>query len=150
MSDDIQPMDVEKVIPLLQRALGQTWARVAACSAAAGALPGSDGLSFGDLCRSWAVAGLEDAELLAVKLWALDGDLPSEVAKVPVGKDVESLADALLAADREAMSTLHEIIPLTGEEDRSEALEHLTEHLMKSTQERVDRLLRLLGRRDES
>ncbi len=49
-------------------------------------------------------------------------------------------------ATNEVIEALHAVIPHTGQEGRSEALEHLLEHVIMRKQEQVDALQRGLGR----
>ncbi len=51
----------------------------------------------------------------------------------------------LIAHEGEALAALHAVIPETGQEPRSEALEHRVEHLIMRKQEQVDTLIRALG-----
>lgn len=46
----------------------------------------------------------------------------------------------------ETLVALHRVLPDTGQEPRSEALEHRIEHLIMRKQEQVDTLRRALGR----
>ena len=51
----------------------------------------------------------------------------------------------LIVNEEEALAALHAVIPDTGQEPRSEALEHRIEHLIMRKQEQVDTLIRALG-----
>ncbi len=53
--------------------------------------------------------------------------------------------DLLIDTECEALAALHAVIPHTGQEPRSEALEHLLEHVIMRKQEQVDTLLRARG-----
>ena len=46
--------------------------------------------------------------------------------------------DALIESEDEAIAALHAVIPYSGQEPRSEALEHLMEHLIMRKQNQVD------------
>ncbi len=48
----------------------------------------------------------------------------------------------MLDTEKEALDGLRKVIPLTGNESRSEALEHLLEHLILRKQSQLDFLLR--------
>jgi hypothetical protein len=50
--------------------------------------------------------------------------------------------DALIESEDEAIAALHAVIPYSGQEPRSEALEHLMEHLIMRKQNQVDWLRR--------
>jgi ferritin-like protein len=66
----------------------------------------------------------------------------------PLGnpRDAAAAIDVLVEAECEAIVALHAVIPHTGQEPRSEALEHRLEHMIMRKQEQVDTLLR--ARRD--
>jgi hypothetical protein len=56
---------------------------------------------------------------------------------------IRSLADN----EAEAIQALHEVIPEAGQEPRSEALEHIVEHLIMRKQQQLDLLLRVMRSR---
>ncbi len=49
----------------------------------------------------------------------------------------------MIELEQEALDALHAIIPATGQEARSEALEHLLVHVIMRKQHQVDFLLRV-------
>jgi len=66
---------------------------------------------------------------------------------IQAGEGLHLAADALGAAvdqEDECIAALHKVIPPSGQEPRSEALEHLMEHLIMRKQQQVDALRRAL------
>ena len=79
---------------------------------------------------------------LVEKIAALGGDPTPKVAAVSWNVDPTKALDALIEAEDEAVAALHAVIPHSGQEPRSEALEHLMEHLIMRKQNQVDWLRR--------
>ncbi|MBA2561000.1 MAG: hypothetical protein H0V07_14160 [Propionibacteriales bacterium] len=86
------------------------------------------------------LAELEDTYKLIEKLSALGGDVSISTTQIDVAKDVRTALDALLQHETTAVSALHEVIPHSGQEPRSEALEHLLEHTIMRKQQQIDYL----------
>jgi hypothetical protein len=51
-----------------------------------------------------------------------------------------------VACEDEVVATMHRVIPPSGQEPRSEALEHLMEHMIMRKQNQIDWLRRALRR----
>jgi hypothetical protein len=60
------------------------------------------------------------------------------VGRIEVDSDPAVALPALLQHEQEAIAAMHAVIPATGEEARSEALEHLMEHTIMRKQQQVD------------
>lgn len=146
MGSDREPMDEAAVRRGLADAIKMQHRSVLAFTLAAGTVPGVEGLAFGDTCRRWAGFELDDLARLAEKLVVLGGEPPTEVAPFKWSGKAEDMASAIVDQELECLTQLHGIIADSGQEPRSEALEHLVEHLIIRKQEQVDRLLRILGR----
>ncbi len=73
------------------------------------------------------------------------GEVTAQPAKVPFERDPDAAVQALIASEREAMAALHAVIPETGQESRSEALEHMLEHVIMNKQQHLDALERAAG-----
>lgn len=141
--DDL--MDEAEVRRLLARAL-QLQCRSALLHAiAAGSVRGAAGLMATDLLADYAALEIADVQRLADKLVALGGRVltePLELPRLDSGLD-EALA-VLVAAEDETIAALHQVIEPSGQEPRSEALEHLMEHVIARKQAQVDRLRRAM------
>ena len=110
-----------------------------------GSLLGFHLQSVGDSLWDFARADLDDARQLVQKIASLGGEPTTEVASLRYHDDPEQAVDWLIEAETEAIDALKEVIPHTGDEGRSEALEHLLEHLIMRNRVQVDFLLRARG-----
>ncbi|CAN5497315.1 hypothetical protein BH18ACT1_BH18ACT1_05030 [soil metagenome] len=63
-------------------------------------------------------------------------------------QDPKQAMELLVENETEAVAALHAIIPDTGQEPRSEAIEHRLEHQIMRKQEQLDTLRRALGLTD--
>jgi bacterioferritin (cytochrome b1) len=85
---------------------------------------------------------LADARRLIEKIVALEGTPTTEVAELRVVEDPVAAIEWLIACETEAVDALQAAIEPTGREGRSEALEHLLEHLILRKQTQIDFLTR--------
>jgi bacterioferritin (cytochrome b1) len=124
------------VIPLqLRSASLYTWAAGAAT-----------GIEFQTLSKEFENFGrleLDDARRLIEKLVALGGDPVTEVASFDVIEPTKAGVEKVIEYENEALDALHAVIPETGQEARSEALEHLLEHVIMRKAEQIDFLERV-------
>ena len=60
-------------------------------------------------------------------------------------RDTAAALSHLIELERRAVAALHEVIPHTGQEPRSEALEHRLEHLIMRKQQQLDYLWHASG-----
>jgi bacterioferritin (cytochrome b1) len=135
-------MDVERVLDQLNHALSLQQRSVLQFTVGAGSV---FGLEYQDVgAKLWQFAGSElaDTRLLVEKITALGGDPTLEVGKLRWEPDPGAAVDALIEAEDETIAALHEVIPHSGQEPRSEALEHLIEHVIMRKQNQVDWLRR--------
>ena len=140
-----EEMDVQSVVDLLSEALRKQYRSALLYTMAAGSMRGLDQIAFADLCRGWAGAELDDARRLVEKIVALGGQPPTDIAPMRWSDDAAETGRILLGCEQETLTSLHAVIPATGQEPRSEALEHLMEHMILRKQEQLDRLLMALG-----
>ena len=87
-------------------------------------------------------AELDDARLLVEKIVALDGEPTTEVAPLSWNGDSHAAVNWLIETETEAIDALQAGIEPTRREGRSEALEHMLEHLIMRKQNQIDFLLR--------
>lgn len=141
MPDD-DKMDVEAVIRLLNEALPLQMRSAALFTWAAGAATGVEFQAVGKTFEEFGHLELDDARRVIEKIVGLGGDATTKVAPfepVPSASGV----DKIIEYENEALAALHKIIPETGQEPRSEAMEHLLEHILMRKQEQVDFLERV-------
>lgn len=137
-----EPMNVAKVVELLNQAIPLQLRSAALFTWAAGASTGIEGQSLGHKLEEFGRFDLDDARRLIEKLTALGGDATTEIASfAPVDASKDGVG-RIIEYENEALEALHQVIPATGQEARSEALEHLLEHLLMRKQEQVDFLER--------
>jgi bacterioferritin (cytochrome b1) len=141
MSDD-ERMDVPKVLELLRKAIPLQMRSTLQLAWAAGSAVGVEFQSIAVKFEEFSQDELHDTRRLMEKMMALGGIPPTDVAPL---EDIPSSVEGvrrLVELEEEALDALHAIIPATGQEARSEALEHLLEHVIMRKQHQIDFLLR--------
>ena len=98
--------------------------------------------SLGDTIWGFARDELGDLRQLVEKVVAIGGTPPNDVAPLEWSGEAEKVVDRLIEIEEEVIDELKAVIPHTGNEGRSEALEHLLEHIIIRKQEQVDFLVR--------
>ena len=139
------PMDVPRALELLNDALPLQLRSATHFTTAAASVVGLQYMGLAERFWSYAELELADARRVVEKVVALGGTPALEVAPWPFSRDGEEAVRGLVESERECIAALHAVIPATGQEPRSEALEHLMEHLIIRKQAQVDTLLRALG-----
>ena len=141
MSDE--KMNVEKVVELLNRALPLQMRSAALYTWAAGSATGFEFQAVGAKLEEFGRFELDDARRLVEKMVALGGKPTTKVASFePVSLSAAGVA-TIIELETENLDALRAVIPETGQEARSEALEHLLEHVIMRKQEQVDFLERV-------
>lgn len=131
-------MDTEKVLETLQEALQMQAESILTMATMAGTLRGVGGAAVKTSLRSFVQAELEDTYLLVEKMSALGGKPSMGVSAVDLPESSDDALGALLDHECEAVAALHAVIPHSGQEPRSEALEHLLEHIIMRKQQQID------------
>ena len=139
---DDETLDVEGALTLLNRALALQHRSVLQHTLNSGSLFGFEFQALGDRLWEYGQAELGDARLLVEKIVALGGEPTTEVAELRWTGDPGDAIEWLIDSEGEAVERLQEAIEPTGREGRSEALEHLLEHLIMRKQNQIDFLLR--------
>ncbi len=139
-------MKVEEVLAALNGALSLQYRSALQYTVNSGSVFGLEYQAFGDKMHSFAQDDLADARRLVEKITALGGDPTVEVAALTWSGDSREAVERLIETETEAIDALKRVIPPSGNEGRSEALEHLMEHLILRKQNQVDFLLRSLRR----
>jgi bacterioferritin (cytochrome b1) len=136
------PMDVEKVLEALNRALAHQRRSVLQFTTASGSMFGLEVQGLTGELWSFASEELDDTRRVVEKISALGGDPTLDVSPMRWTSDPMETVHHLIECEDEAIAALHEVIPPSGQEPRSEALEHLMEHLIMRKQNQVDWLRR--------
>lgn len=131
-------MEIDKVLETLQTALDAQGRSVLSMSVLAGTLRGVGGAAVKGELRQFVLAELEDTYLLVEKMSALGGRPSFDAGSVDLPGDTEGALQALIRHETDGVAALHAVIPHSGQEPRSEALEHLLEHMIMRKQQQVD------------
>jgi bacterioferritin (cytochrome b1) len=138
-----EKMDVPAVIEGLNQALGKQYRSVLDFTVLAGSVRGFSYQALGDKLWGFAEDELADSRRIVEKVTALGGDPNTQTQASVWQKDTQETISKLIEAETDCIDTLGACIPHTGQEGRSEALEHLLEHIILRKQNQVDLLLRL-------
>jgi bacterioferritin (cytochrome b1) len=137
-----EPMDVEGVLDALNKALPLQQRSPIQISLVAGSALGFEYQGLVTELRRFAELEVADSRRLVEKIATLGGEPTTDVAPLRWSADAGEAVDWLIESETEAIEALQAVIPHTGNEGRSEALEHRLEHVIMRKQEQVDFLLR--------
>ena len=135
-------MEVEKVLECLNEALELQLRSLLQFTQASGSMFGIEVQGVADRLWDFAQSELADTRLLVEKITALGGDPTTKVGKLKWQPDPADVLDHLIETEAEVTEALHQVIPYSGQEARSEALEHLMEHIIMRKQNQIDWLRR--------
>jgi len=142
MTDEEELLDEAGAIELLNEALTLQYRSALQYTLTSGSLFGFEFQSLGDQLWDYGRMELDDARLLVEKVVALGGSPATDVAKLEWSGDAGNAVEWLIESEGNAIDALQAAIEPTGREGRSEALEHMLEHLIMRKQNQVDFLLR--------
>jgi bacterioferritin (cytochrome b1) len=143
MADDVEEkLDTDAAIAALNKVLELQYRSVVQYTLTSGSLFGFEFQSLGDRFWQFAQAELEDARKLVEKVTSFGGEPAVAVADARWSGDASEAVDWIIESETEAIEALREAIEPTGREGRSEALEHLMEHMILRKQDQVDFLMR--------
>jgi bacterioferritin (cytochrome b1) len=135
-------MDVDAVLECLNKALALQLRSLLQFTQASGSMFGLEVQGVAGKLYEFAEHELHDTRLLVEKITALGGDPTTEVGKLEWTPKPGEALDHLIETEDEATVALHAVIPHSGQEPRSEALEHLMEHIIMRKQNQIDWLRR--------
>jgi bacterioferritin (cytochrome b1) len=136
------PMDEEGMIDALNHALRLQYRSALAYTLVAGSLVGLRYAPIAPTLAEFGRADLDDARRIIEKVVTLEGTPATEVAQIRCHRDGAEALGWLLEIEEEAIEALQDCIPYTGQEGRSEAMEHRLEHMIMRKQEQRDTLVR--------
>ena len=142
MGESEEKLDVEEAVTRLNDALRLQYRSVHQYTLSSGSLFGFEFQSLGDRLWEYAQAELADARKLVEKIVALGGTPSTEMAALEWTGEPDAAVDRLVGTESEAVETLQAAIEPTGREGRSEALEHMLEHVIMRKQDQIDFLVR--------
>ena len=135
-------MDTDKVLEQLNVGLELQLRSLLQFTQASGSMFGLEVQGVAEKMWTFAEHELEDTRLLVEKITALGGDPTTKVGELRWVPDPAETLDHLIETEDEVTEALHAVIPHSGQEARSEALEHLMEHIIMRKQTQVDWLRR--------
>ena len=144
MADKAEKMNVDAVVGLLNEALRLQYRSALHYALASGGMTGLSGQALAAEFAEWSRAELDDCRRLIEKVMALGGTPTTDVAELSWDPDPDVTIRSLADNEAEAIEALHEVIPETGQDPRSEALEHIVEHMIMRKQQQLDVLLRVM------
>ena len=146
---DAEPMKVDAAVAKLNTALALQYRSAIEHTVIAGSLTGVQWQPLENLLWTSAESELDDARRIVQKIVAIGGTPTTDVAPFALASSPEAGLRQLIEHETEALAAFHAVIPETGQEPRSEAMEHRLEHLIMRKQEQVDTLRRTLGISDD-
>jgi bacterioferritin (cytochrome b1) len=135
-------MDTDEVLEKLNTALEMQYRSVLQLTVTSGSIFGFEFQALGDRIWQDADAEISDLKLLVEKIVALGGEPSTEVAELRWTGKAEDAVQWLIDTETEVLDALKAAISPTGQEGRSEALEHTLEHMIMRKQIRIDFMLR--------
>jgi bacterioferritin (cytochrome b1) len=142
MASTEEVLDEKSARERLNIALSLQYRSALGYTLASGSLFGFEYQALGDRLWEYGQAELADARLLVEKIVALEGTPTVEVAPLSWTGEPDAAVNWLIETETEAIEALRAGIEPTGREGRSEALEHMLEHLIMRKQNQIDFLLR--------
>jgi bacterioferritin (cytochrome b1) len=137
-----ETLDVEEAIARLNDGLRLQYRSAHQYMLSSGSLFGFEFQALGERLWEYARAELTDARKLVEKIVALGGSPTTEMASLAWTGEPDAAVDHLIETESEAVETLQRAIEPTGREGRSEALEHMLEHVIMRKQDQIDFLVR--------
>ena len=138
-------MTSQKAIECLNEALVDQYRSALQYSIAAASLLGIEAQAVGEKLTQYGDEELDGARLLIEKIVSFGGEPTTEVAALKFQGQADDALAWLIRCEEEAVEKLQAAIEPTGREGRSEALEHMLEHLNMRKQRQIDFLKRATG-----
>jgi len=137
-----ETLDTELGVERLNAALSLQLRSALQYSLTASSLLGFPAQSIGGQLTEYGDQELADARRLIEKIVSFGGMPTTDVAGLRADRDPAAAIDFLIACEEDAVDALQAAIEPTGRDGRSEALEHLLEHLIMRKQAQIDFLTR--------
>lgn len=145
MSEDEEKLDEQEAVRRLNGALALQYRSALQYSIVAASLTGIEAQALGSKLTEFGDAELADVRRLIEKIVSFKGEPTTEVAELSFDPGARDALLRLAEYEEETVEALQEAIEPTGREGRSEALEHLMEHLILRKQHQVDFLNRAVA-----
>lgn len=145
MPDSEEKLDRKEAVKRLNIALELQYRSALQYSIVAASLTGIEAQALDSKLTEFGDEELKDARLLIEKIVSFEGKPTTEVAELRFEASTKKALRWLIECEQTAVEALQESIEPSGREGRSEALEHLMEHLILRKQHQVDYLARAAG-----
>jgi bacterioferritin (cytochrome b1) len=145
MPDAEEQLDEKEAVRRLNAALGLQYRSALQYSIVASSLTGLEAQALGSKLTEFGDSELADVRRLVEKIISFGGEPTTEVAELRFETSVKGALAWLAQCEQAAVEALQEAIEPTGRDGRSEALEHLMEHLILRKQTQVDFLNRAIA-----
>jgi bacterioferritin (cytochrome b1) len=142
LAGDEEKLDVEAAVVRLNESLKLQYRSAHQYMLSSGSLFGFEFQALGDRLWEFARAEIDDARRLVEKIVALGGEPTTDSAPLRWTGNPAEAVEWLIESEGEAVEALQAAIEPTGREGRSEALEHMLEHLIMRKQDQIDFLVR--------
>jgi bacterioferritin (cytochrome b1) len=145
LADDEELLDEKQAIERLNEALVSQYRSALQYSIAAASLLGIEAQAVGEKLTEYGDEELADARLLIEKIVSFGGEPTTEVAQLEFQRGADEALAGLIRCEEEGVEALQAAIEPTGREGRSEALEHMLEHMIMRKQRQIDFMQRATG-----
>ena len=145
MSEEEEKLDEKEAVKRLNAALELQYRSALQYSIVASSLSGIEAQALGSKLTEFGDSELADVRRLIEKIVSFGGEPTTSVAELSFDKSVKGAIKSLVKSEEAGVEALQEAIEPTGREGRSEALEHLMEHLILRKQHQVDFLNRAIS-----
>jgi bacterioferritin (cytochrome b1) len=145
MPDQEELLDEGLAVERLNVALEQQYRSALQYSIVAASLLGLEAQGLSEQLKAFGDEELSGARELIEKVVSFDGSPSVKVAPLEFHADATEAIAWLIECEGEVVDALQESIEPTGREGRSEALEHMLEHLIMRKQHQIDFLRRAAG-----
>jgi bacterioferritin (cytochrome b1) len=145
MPDSEEKLDEKEAVKRLNAALELQYRSALQYSLTAASLTGIEAQALGSQLTEFGDSELADARRLVEKIVSFGGEPSTSVAELRFETGVKAALRWLVKCEEAAVAALQVAIEPTGRDGRSEALEHLMEHLILRKQTQVDFLSRTVA-----
>jgi bacterioferritin (cytochrome b1) len=145
MPDSEERLDEEQAIERLNAALRHQYRSALQYSVVAASLLGLEAQALGPRLTGFGDEELNGVRQLIEKIVSFGGRPTTEVAELRFEQRAADSLAWLIECEAEVVEALQEAIEPTGREGRSEALEHLLEHMIMRKQHQIDFLRRAVA-----
>ena len=137
-----EKLDTDEAIARLNVALRLQFRSALQYSLTSASLTGIEAQAIAPELITYGDQELADARLLVEKVVSFGGTPTVEVAELRTADTGRGALDWLIETEHEAIEALQQAIEPTGREGRSEALEHMLEHMIMRKQRQLDLMAR--------